>query len=324
MAKVKYRYNESTLSYEKVELSLWQKLLRSFWFLAASMISGLGIYIIANVAYTSPEEQQLRVEKDELLIQYQLMDRKLDQMSTVLADLENRDDNIYRAIFEAEPIPSNIRQSGVGGVNRYKSLEKFRNEAGTVIETSKRLDSLARRLYTQSKSFDDVMEMARQKEELLASIPAIQPVANKDLRRMSSGFGLRMHPIHKIRQFHWGMDFTAVTGTEIYSTGKGTIVFASNSNNGYGNHVIVDHGYGYQTLYAHMSEVKVKKGQEIKRGEILGFVGNTGLSSAPHLHYEVIKDGNKVNPVNYYFNDLTPAEYDLMIQLASQENQSFD
>ncbi len=324
MAKVKYRYNESTLSYEKVELNGWQKLLRVLWFFTAATICGMGIYVVFNVIYDSPEERQLRADKEDLMIQYQLMNRKLDQMSTILADLENRDDNIYRTVFEAEPIPDNIRKSGIGGVNRYKNLERFRNESGTVIETARRLDMLAKQLYIQSKSFDEVMELAKKKEDLLASIPAIQPVSNSDLKRMSSGFGFRIHPIHKIRQFHWGMDFTAQTGTEIYSTGKGKVVFASNSHNGYGNHVIVDHGYGYQTLYAHMSEVKVKKGQEIKRGEVLGLVGNTGLSSAPHLHYEVIKDGNKVNPVNYYFNDLSPEEYDLMIQLASQENQSFD
>jgi len=324
LAKVKYRYNESTLSYEKVELNGWQKLLRVLWFFTAATICGMGIYVVFNVIYDSPEERQLRADKEDLMIQYQLMNRKLDQMSTILADLENRDDNIYRTVFEAEPIPDNIRKSGIGGVNRYKNLERFRNESGTVIETARRLDMLAKQLYIQSKSFDEVMELAKKKEDLLASIPAIQPVSNSDLKRMSSGFGFRIHPIHKIRQFHWGMDFTAQTGTEIYSTGKGKVVFASNSHNGYGNHVIVDHGYGYQTLYAHMSEVKVKKGQEIKRGEVLGLVGNTGLSSAPHLHYEVIKDGNKVNPVNYYFNDLSPEEYDLMIQLASQENQSFD
>lgn len=245
-------------------------------------------------------------------------------MTVILEDLENRDNDIYRTIFEAEPVPENIRQSGIGGVNRYKNLEKFKDNAEVVIETAKKLDRLAKQLYIQSKSFDEVIELARQKEDMLASIPAIQPVSNKDLKRLSSGFGLRMHPIHKIRQFHWGMDFTAPTGTEIYSTGKGTVTFASNSSNGYGNHVIVDHGYGYQTLYAHMSEIKVREGQKVKRGEVLGYIGNTGLSSAPHLHYEVIKDGVKVNPVNFYFNDLTPQEYDLLIEIASQENQSFD
>ena len=298
--------------------------MRFFWFSAAAVLCGLGIYLVFNIVYDSPEERQLRVEKDDLLIQYQLMNRKLDQMGIILEDIENRDDDIYRTIFEAEPIADNIRQSGIGGVNRYKNLDRFRNEAGIVIQTSQKLDRLAKQLYIQSKSFDEVMGLAKQKEDLLASIPAIQPVSNKDLKRLSSGFGMRIHPIPKIKQFHWGMDFTAPTGTEIYSTGKGKVVFASNSHNGYGNHVIVDHGYGYQTLYAHMSKIGVRVGQAVKRGEVLGHVGNTGLSSAPHLHYEVIKDGNKVNPVNYYFNDLSPEEYDLLIQLASQENQSFD
>jgi murein DD-endopeptidase MepM/ murein hydrolase activator NlpD len=324
LAKVKYQYNENTLSYEKIRKSFWKRLAQASWYITASLISGAAIYILFNIVYDSPQERQLANEKEELIVQYNLMNKRLDQMTTILADLENRDDNIYRSIFEAEPIPDNIRKAGIGGINRYKNLERFKDDSEIVIETSKKLDRLAKQLYIQSKSFDEVIKLAKQKEDMLASIPAVQPISNKDLKRMSSGFGKRVHPIYKTVRFHWGNDFTAPVGTDIYSTGKGKILVAEESRSGYGYHVIVDHGYGYQTLYAHMSKILVKKGQEINRGEILGLVGNTGLSSAPHLHYEVLKNGTKVNPVNFYFNDLSPEEYDLMIQLSLQENQSFD
>jgi murein DD-endopeptidase MepM/ murein hydrolase activator NlpD len=324
LAKVKYQYNENTLSYEKIRKSFWKRLAQASWHITASLISGAAIYFLFNIVYDSPQERQLANEKEELIVQYNLMNKRLDQMTTILADLENRDDNIYRSIFEAEPIPDNIRKAGIGGINRYKNLERFKDDSEIVIETSKKLDRLAKQLYIQSKSFDEVIKLAKQKEDMLASIPAVQPISNKDLKRMSSGFGKRVHPIYKTVRFHWGNDFTAPVGTDIYSTGKGKILVAEESRSGYGYHVIVDHGYGYQTLYAHMSKILVKKGQEINRGEILGLVGNTGLSSAPHLHYEVLKNGTKVNPVNFYFNDLSPEEYDLMIQLSLQENQSFD
>lgn len=324
MAKVRYQYNESTLSYEKVKVSPRKRMLQILaTLLAWTFGSGL-FYLLFNVVYDSPKELQLKNERDEILLQYQILDKRLDQMSAVLADLENRDDNIYRTIFEAEPIPDNIRKAGIGGVNRYKNLDKFKGDADEVLETSKKLDQLAKQLYIQSKSFDEVIELAKAKEDMLASIPAIQPVSNKDLKRMSSGFGNRVHPIYKTTRFHWGNDFTAPTGTDIYATGKGKVVHVEKSGSGFGYHVIIDHGYGYQTLYGHMSEIKVRQGQEVKRGDLLGLVGSTGLSSAPHLHYEVIKNGNKVDPVNFYFNDLNPQEYDLMIQISQQENQSFD
>jgi murein DD-endopeptidase MepM/ murein hydrolase activator NlpD len=324
LAKVKYQYNENTLSYEKIRKNPWKRMAQASWYALASIVSGVGIYLVFNIVYDSPQERQLQNDKEELLIQYDLMSNRLDQMSTILADLENRDDNIYRTIFEAEPIPDNIRKAGIGGVNRYKNLERFRDESEVVIETSKKLDRLAKQLYIQSKSFDEVIELAKQKEDMLASIPAVQPISNKDLKRMSSGFGKRVHPIYKTVRFHWGNDFTAPVGTDIYCTGKGKVVELEKSRSGYGYHVIIDHGYGYKTLYAHMSKINVKQGQEINRGEVIGLVGNTGLSSAPHLHYEVTKNGHKVNPVNFYFNDLSPEEYDMMIQLSSQENQSFD
>ena len=324
MAKVKYQYNESTLSYEKIKLSPSAKILRFTLFSIAALICGGGIYVLFNIVYDSPQERQLREEKEALLLQYELMGKRLDQMSTILADLENRDDNIYRSIFEAEPIPDNIRKAGIGGINRYKSLERFKDDAEIVINTSKKLDRLAKQLYIQSKSFDEIIELAKQKEQMLAAIPAIQPVSNKDLKRMASGYGMRIDPHYKTPAFHAGMDFTAPTGTPIYATGDGTVIRADRASRGYGNHVRIDHGFGYTTLYAHMSKTNVKVGSEVKRGEIIGYVGNTGKSVGPHLHYEVRKNDTPVNPINFYFSDLTPEEYDLVIQLSSQENQSFD
>ena len=324
MAKVRYQYNESTLSYEKVKVSAGQRLIRGLIFLMAALFFAGGIYILFETVYDSPKDRQLKAENQELLIQLELLSKRTDQMSVILADLENRDDNIYRAVFEVEPIPDNLRRAGIGGVNRYKNLEKFKGSADIVLSTTKKLDRLAKQLYIQSKSFDEIFSLAKQKEEMLASIPAIQPVSNKDLTRMASGFGMRIDPHYKTPAFHEGMDFTSPTGTPIYATGNGKVVRADRRARGFGNHVRIDHGFGYLTLYAHMSKIAVKPGQEVSRGEIIGYVGNTGKSSGPHLHYEVHKNGRPVNPINFYFSDLTPEEYDMMIQLASQENQSFD
>ena len=226
-------------------------------------------------------------------------------------------------IFEADPIPSSIRKAGFGGVNRYKDIRNFSN-AELVIEAAKKADKLSKQLYIQSKSFDEVIDLVKNKADMLASIPAIQPIANKDLGRVASGYGYRIHPIYKTRKFHTGMDFTAPQGTPIYATGDGKIAKVRRSRRGYGNHVIVDHGYGYQTLYAHMTKYIVYRGQKVKRGEIIGYVGSTGTSVAPHLHYEVIKNKRKINPVNYYYNDLSPEEYEKMLEISSQNNQSFD
>lgn len=323
MARTKYRFNTRTLSYEKIELDWKQKLLRASSFLVAAFFMGFLIYILAAQLIDSPKEKLLRKENNQLKSQYELLNRRMEQATAVLEDIQRRDDEIYRIIFEAEPIAKEIREAGFGGVNRYKKLEGFRN-SNLIMESAKVLDQITKQLYIQSKSFDEVLDMAVRKEEMLASIPAIQPVANKELKRMASGYGMRMHPIYKRRKMHTGMDFSAEQGTEIYATGAGKVVHAQKSRRGYGNHVIIDHGYGYKTLYAHMSKINVRRGENITRGTVIGLVGNTGLSVAPHLHYEVIKNGDKVNPINFYFNDLTPEEYDRMIEFASQPTQSFD
>ena len=323
MAKVKYYYDTKTLSYKRIELSRLNKLKRLFYFLTGSAFTGLIMIIIFFQFFDSPKEKRLNREIDILASQYEIVDDKLRQVELVLDDVQNRDDNIYRVIFEADPIPKSIRKAGYGGVNRYKNLKGF-NNSDLIINTSEKVDQLSKQLYIQSKSFDDIIELAKNKSDMLAALPAIQPVSNKNLSRMASGYGYRIHPIYKTRKLHTGMDFSAKTGTPIYATGDGKISKVRRSRRGYGNHVIIDHGYGYKTLYAHMHKYSVKKGQKVKRGEIIGYVGNTGTSVAPHLHYEVHKDGRKINPVNFYFNDLNPKEYEKMLEISSQNNQSFD
>jgi len=323
MAKIKYYYDTKTLSYKRIELNAFDKFKRSLSYLVASTFTGLIMIVIFFQFFDSPKEKRLKSEIENLVTQYDILSKKMTQIDLVLDDIQQRDDNIYRVIFEADPIPSSIRKAGFGGVNRYKDIRNFSNSE-LVIEVSKKADKLSKQLYIQSKSFDEVINLARNKADMLASIPAIQPIANKDLGRVASGYGYRIHPIYKTRKLHTGMDFTAPQGTPIYSTGDGKIEKVRRSRKGYGNHVIIDHGYGYQTLYAHMKKYIVYRGQKVKRGEIIGYVGSTGTSVAPHLHYEVMKNKRKINPVNYYYNDLSPEEYTKMLEISSQNNQSFD
>ena len=323
MARIKYRFNTKTLSYEKIEADWKQRSLKISTFLVASLFAGFIFFFIGAKYFDSPKEKLLKQENSQLKAQYDILNKRMSQAEEVLADVQKRDDDIYRVILEAEPIPKEIRTAGFGGVNRYKNLQGLKNSE-LIVESAKKLDQITKQLYIQSKSYDDVIEMAMAKEKMIASIPAIQPVSNSDLRRMASGYGMRMHPIYKRMKMHTGMDFSAERGTEIYATGAGKVVHTETSRRGYGNNIIIDHGYGYKTLYAHMSSFNVRKGQEITRGQTIGYVGNTGTSVAPHLHYEVWKDDQKVNPVNFYFNDLTPAEYERMIEFSSQQTQSFD
>ena len=323
MPKTKYKYNTKSLSYEEVEINFKHRILKVLSYLGTSaLIAIVFIFVFFNY-FNSPKEIILKRELDQLTFQYDMLDHRMNQITDVLADLEDRDNNIYRTIFEADPIPDNIRKAGFGGVDKYKNLQGFSN-SDLMVRTSKKLDQLAKQLYIQSKSFDDVGKLAKNKAQMLASIPAIQPLANTDLKRMASGFGYRTHPIYKTRLLHTGMDFTASVGTEIYATGDGKVVEVKKESRGYGYHIVIDHGYGYKTLYAHMSKFAVKSGQKIKRGDVIGYVGNTGTSTAPHLHYEVLKNGAKINPVNFFYNDLSPEEYAQMIELSSTINQSFD
>lgn len=323
MAKVKYYYDTKTLSYKRIELSVANKIKKILYFFFGSALTGFFMVVIFLQFFDSPKEKILNREIQQLSIQYKIIQNKLEKTEIVLDDLQKRDDNIYRLIFEADPIPKSIRKAGYGGVNRYQDLTGF-NNSELVISTSKKIDQVTKQLYIQSKSFDEIIDLAKNKTTMLASIPAIQPVSNKDLSRMASGFGNRIHPIYKTKKFHAGMDFSAKTGTPIYATGDGEISKVKRSRKGYGNHVVINHGFGYKTLYAHMSKYIVKKRQKVKRGDIIGYVGNTGTSVAPHLHYEVHKDGKKINPVNFYYNDLTPEQFEKMLLISSQSNQSFD
>jgi len=323
MSKIKYYYDTKTLSYKPIESTGIDKFKKFIVYLTSSAILAFFTLLIFFQYFDSPKEKRLKGEINHLLSQYEIINNDLEKIELVLDDIQNRDDNIYRTIFEADPIPTSIRKQGFGGVNRYKKLSGYSN-SDLIINTSKKIDQLTKQLYLQSKSFDEIIELAKNKSKMLASIPAIQPVANKDLKRMTSGYGYRIHPIYKTRKMHYGMDYSAKVGTEIYATGDGVVSKVKRSKRGYGNYVKINHGFGYETLYAHMSKYIVKKGQKVKRGEVIGYVGNTGISTAPHLHYEVRKDNKKINPVNFYFNDLTPEEYEKMLELASQPNQSFD
>ena len=323
MAKIKYYYDTKTLSYKPIKLNSGEKIKGYFIFFLSSVLLSFFILLIFYQFFDSPKEKKLKLEIQNLTSQYEVIDKNMKQVEIVLDEIQDRDDNIYRVIFEADPIPTSIRKQGFGGVNRYEKLLGLSNSE-LMINTSKKIDQLTKQLYLQSKSFDEVIDLAKNKSNMLASIPAIQPVANKDLKRMASGYGYRIHPIYKTRKMHYGMDFSAKTGTEIYSTGDGIVSKVKRSKRGYGNYVKINHGFGYETLYAHMSKYIVKKGQKVKRGEIIGFVGNSGISTAPHLHYEVRKDNKKINPVNFYYNDLSPEEYEKMLEISLQSNQSRD
>ena len=323
MANVKYKFNPDSLSFDKVRLNAKALFMRSLAYLLGSLMVAVVYGFLFTMFFDSPKEKVLKREIAQMELQYEMMHREMGNLEKVLDHLQETDDNLYRTIFEAEPVPSTLREGGVGGVNRYKELEGLSNSK-LIIETATRLDKLKKKVYLQSKSFDELIILAKRKEEMLKSIPAILPISNNDLTRTASGFGLRIHPYYKIIKFHSGMDFTAPNGTEVYATGDGTVKEVVSSQRGLGKHIVIDHGFGYETVYAHLDGFNVKAGQKIHRGDVIGFVGNTGMSVAPHLHYEVKLNGVNVNPVNYYFNDLSPEEYERIVEIASKTGQSFD
>ena len=323
MPKAKYHFNTDSLKFEKVVISFRKRFLQVSGWLVTALVFGSIVLLFAYNFLDSPKEKQLKRELNAMTFQYELVQKKMQLASSVMSDLQKRDDQIYRVIFEAEPISESVRNAGYSGVNRYKDLEGYDNSE-LMKETAGKLDKLYRQIYIQSKSYDEVFELAKKKTELLASIPAIQPVSNKGLTRVASGFGYRIHPIYKTTILHTGIDFTSPIGTEIYATGNGVIEKVEYNGRGYGNNVTISHGYGYETLYGHMSRFNVRPGQKVKRGDIIGYVGNTGASTGPHVHYEVIKNGQKIDPVNYFFNDLSAEDYDKVREIASQQNQSFD
>lgn len=322
MGITNYRFNPDTLSFDKIERNVRTLIKRFLGYLSTGIVSGIIFFFIFLQFFETPITKRLKRENEQLLSQYNLMSKDMEKISKALEDIQMRDDNIYRVIFEADPIPSSVRLAGFGGANRYTKLESMDNSE-LIVSVAKKLDILSKQVYVQSKSYDEVVKMALGKEKMLASIPSIQPVSNKDLKRTASGWGMRMHPIYRIPRFHYGMDFTAPTGTDVFATGNG-IVKEVGRESGYGNTVVIDHGYGFETMYGHLYKTNVKVGQVIKRGDVIGFVGSTGASTSPHLHYEVMKNGQKVNPQNYYFQDLNPAEYEKMISISTNMGQSFD
>lgn len=320
MAKIKYQFNTKSLAVEPVRETLWDKARKFLRIVLAGMVFSAVVMSIAYSFFDSPKEKMLLREIDQYQLNFQLVNDRLDILASVLEDIENRDDQIYRVIFEAEPLPRTVRDAAFGGVDRYEHLEGFDNTE-LIAATTKRIDILSRKLYVQSVSYDEVFEMAKNKTDMLAAIPAIVPI-EKGTQRLVSGFGPRIHPVYKTLRMHSGVDFTAPTGTPIYAPGNAIVRTVERNRHGYGLMIVLDHGYGYQTLYAHLSKFNVREGQRVKRGEIIGFVGNTGVSTAPHLHYEVIRHGKKVNPINYFFNDLSPEEFEYIIEVASRVNQS--
>ncbi|HOH99883.1 MAG TPA: M23 family metallopeptidase [Bacteroidales bacterium] len=316
MGKIRYQFNTRSLTFEKVTLSIRDHLWSFTKVVFTGMVFAAAVIFLAYNFLESPREKMLERENEQLKLQYKILNDRMDRVANVLNELQEKDDNIYRVIFESEPIPRSVREAGFGGVDRYAELSGYTN-SDLLTEASRKMDQLAARTVVQSKSFDEVFDLARNKDKMLKAIPAIQPVANKDLKMISSFFGYRVHPIFKRVMFHDGLDFTAPTGTKVYATGDGVVVEAKHARYGYGNTIIIDHGFGYKTVYAHLQSFKVRPGQRVERGDIIATVGNTGLSNGPHLHYEVHRNGTKVDPVYYFFKDLSPDEYQEVITRAN-------
>ncbi|MAL21332.1 M23 family metallopeptidase [Bacteroidota bacterium] len=321
MKNINYKYNPDTLEYEEVKLTLWDRTKKLSYYLIASVVFSFLILSIAFYNIRNYIQKEAAKENQSLRQEISSFNKDLSLILEVLGDIQLRDDNIYRAIFETDPYPDYKRQLGTGGNSmKYKKYENM-EYGDLVIEISKKIELIEKKLASQSKSFDEVFDLTKEKQKMIKSIPSIQPVSNRDLTRIASGFGLRMHPIYKIIKMHKGMDFTAPIGTEIYATGDG-IVEKVGWVGGYGRTIMINHGFGYKTRYAHCSKYNCRKGQKVKRGDLIGFVGNTGQSSGPHLHYEVFKNNRQINPVNFFFNDLSPEEYDKVIEISSRPNQS--
>jgi murein DD-endopeptidase MepM/ murein hydrolase activator NlpD len=325
MAKVKYYYDSENLAYRKIKTKKrWKFGFAVLFLLASGLFGSLIFLILLNTPYfDTPKDRLLIRENENLKLNYAVLDKKINQLDNVIEAIEDRDNNLYRTYFNTSPIPKEERKSGFGGEDRYAALQGYDNTQ-LVLNTTKRVDILAKELAIQSKSLDYILKLAKAKNKLLSAIPAIQPVRNENLKRMASGFGYRTDPFTKARKMHEGMDFTAKVGTPIFATGDGVVAQADNRASGYGNHIVIRHGYGYETLYGHLSKYNVKAGQRVKRGDVIGYVGSTGRSEGPHLHYEVHKDGKVVNPLNFYYGNISAVEYVAISKLANQENQSLD
>ena len=322
MRNVYYIYNPKTRTYDRVYPTFRQRVIHILKRLFVGMGFGAGSFILLLWIFGSPSEKQLRIENSRLLAQYNVLSRRLDEALGVMQGIQQRDDNLYRVVLQADPVADAVRKAGYGGTNRYEDLMDLAN-ADLVVNTTQKMDMLNRQLYIQSQSFDEVVDLFKDHDEMLKSIPAIQPVSNKNLRQTASGFGYRVDPIYKTTKFHSGMDFSANIGTPVYATGDGKVIKVG-WESGYGKLIKIDHGFGYVTWYAHLNDYNVRVGQKVVRGEVIGKVGNTGKSTGPHLHYEVHVKGKVVNPINYYFMDLSAEDYDKMIELAANHGKVFD
>jgi murein DD-endopeptidase MepM/ murein hydrolase activator NlpD len=323
MARIKYYYDTETCKYERVRTRTSDVILNGLGIGSMTVCMAVGLLILYSTYFESPKELLLKNEVREMEFYYASLSKDVQALSNILENVEYRDDNIYRVVLGAEPIEKSVRHAGVGGVDRYLDIkQKDFSHENMVVELHEKVDRLRRKLYIETKSQDEVVVLAEKKEKQSASIPAIQPISNKQLVALASGFGWRTHPIYKVKKMHQGIDFAASIGTPIYATADGRISQVSVKFSGYGKSVEIDHGFGYVTRYAHMHDFVVRGGQHVKRGDLIGYVGNTGLSTAPHLHYEVLLKGSPVDPVHYFYNDLSPAEYEKVLELASIENQS--
>ncbi len=323
MKKIKYFYNTNTLRYEKLETPLRVKLLRVLGFISAAIVTAIIIVSIAYRYFPSANERRLMQDNEQLQEQFMVLEERTKKLQQQMGELEKRDNEVYRTIFEAAPVPDSVRAKEI---EQQKELQQVMAMNNYQLQTSivKSIGNLVSRMTYQDKSYNEITGFIKNKQQLLACTPAIQPVSNSDLKRIASGFGSRIDPVYKTVKFHAGLDFAAPQGTPIYATANGVVKSAGNQGTGYGNHVVINHGYGYETLYGHMFKIKVRAGQQVKRGEIIGWVGSTGKSTGPHCHYEVHKNGTPIDPVYFFYNDLTPEQYDRLLKIAAASNQSFD
>jgi murein DD-endopeptidase MepM/ murein hydrolase activator NlpD len=323
MFNAKYKYNPKTLSYEEVSISLWAKILKMLLYISPSIVIGIGLALVFSKQLDSPKEKAFKNEIQVYQAEFERLNKDLDLINRVLIDVQKRDEDLYRVVLYAERAPDEINYSSILSNGQYRHLDGYSN-AELLKSTSEKLDMLERRLQHESNSFKELIGIAKNKEKMLTSIPSIQPVSNKLMKRMASGFGYRIDPIYKTRRKHTGMDFVANSGTDVYATGDGVIETIEVNRWGYGKSIIVNHGFGFKTRYAHLSAFKVKKGQKVKRGELIGLVGSTGKSIGPHLHYEVVQNGEKVNPINFYHSDLSPAQYEKLIEMSDKSYKAYD
>jgi len=323
MKKIKYYYNTSSLRYEKLETPLRVTLLKILGFLTTSMVTALIIVSIAFKYLDSPKEKLLRLQYERATENYTILDDRIKNLQQQMIELEKRDNDVYRVIFEANPIPDSARARAMEKQKEFLLVQSM-DQRDLSASIASNLNNLIKRVAFQDKSFDEIETFIKNKEVLLASTPAIQPVSNKDLNRIASGFGYRIDPVYKTVKMHAGLDFAAPQGTPVYATANGVVKASGNSGNGYGNHILINHGYGYETLYGHLYKTKSRPGERVKRGEIIGYVGSTGKSTGPHLHYEVHKNNQHLDPVYFFYNDLTPEQFDRILKAAASGNQSMD